>query len=194
MLFQTRNRRSRARDVGIGAAGLIAAGGAGAALEFFLDPQHGRRRRRQARDRTRAIGRRALRRARRRAFTARRQAVGLQHRAAAAARPSPRREYDDVTLARKVESELFRPADVPKGAISVNACDGIVQLRGAVGSLDEIVALGERAAAVAGVRRVENLLHTPGSPPKHAPPSAPDEVRARIRAAARSHDGARLGA
>ena len=30
------------------------------------------------------------------------------------------KHYDDVTLARQVETELFRPASVPKGAISVN--------------------------------------------------------------------------
>jgi hypothetical protein len=68
---------------------------------------------------------------------------------------------------------------VPKGSINVNACDGVVELRGEVRSADQVAALGEQAAAIAGVRRVENLLHTPGTPPKHAPPRDPAEVRAR---------------
>ncbi len=39
---------------------------------------------------------------------------------------------DDVTLARKVESEIFRDADVPKGQINVNAENGVIVLRGEV--------------------------------------------------------------
>ena len=37
-----------------------------------------------------------------------------------------------MTLARKVESEIFRAADAPKGAVSVNAENGVVFLRGEV--------------------------------------------------------------
>lgn len=88
------------------------------------------------------------------------------------------REYDDVTLARKVESEILRPAGAPKG-ISVNVAYGVVELRGQVEDPDDIEALGAAAAAVEGVKDVHNLLHTAGSPPKHSPPSTPEEVRAR---------------
>jgi osmotically-inducible protein OsmY len=42
----------------------------------------------------------------------------------------PREQPDDAALARKVETELFRDADVPKGDINVNAEDGVVFLRG----------------------------------------------------------------
>jgi hypothetical protein len=37
-----------------------------------------------------------------------------------------------VTLARGVESEIFRPADAPKGKVSVNVAHGVVELRGEV--------------------------------------------------------------
>ena len=69
---------------------------------------------------------------------------------------------DDVTLARKVESEIFRDADVPKGAIDVNAEHGKVVLRGEVDSTELIEELVGKARRVQGVEEVESLLHTPG--------------------------------
>ena len=72
-------------------------------------------------------------------------------------------EVDDVTLARNVESEL-----APRGQVSVNAANGVVQLRGEVGEAGLIEELVHRAHAVKGVRDVENLLHLPGEPaPMH---------------------------
>jgi hypothetical protein len=89
------------------------------------------------------------------------------------------REYDDVTLARKVESEILRDADAPKGAVAVSAQHGVVELRGVVGDPEKLKSLGEAAANVSGVKGVNNLLHTPGSPPKHSPVSDPADVRER---------------
>ena len=71
-----------------------------------------------------------------------------------------RKDYDDVTLARKVETELFRPADVPKGAISVNVNDGVVELRGELPDQGQIDELGDTARKIDGVKDVRNLLHT----------------------------------
>src|SRR3954447_943333 len=45
----------------------------------------------------------------------------------ASQQPKP---LDDVTITRKVETELFRSAKVDKGKISVNTADGVVWLRG----------------------------------------------------------------
>jgi osmotically-inducible protein OsmY len=70
------------------------------------------------------------------------------------------KDYDDVTLARKVETELFRPADVPKGAISVNVNAGVVELRGQLSDQAQIDELGDTARKVSGVKDVRNLLHT----------------------------------
>jgi osmotically-inducible protein OsmY len=80
--------------------------------------------------------------------------------------PSPARleDPDDVTLARKVETEIFRDADVPKGQINVNAENGKIVLRGEVEKPELIQDLEKKTKKVQGVTEVENLLHTPGSP------------------------------
>lgn len=158
---------------------LLAAGAAGAVLAWFLDPERGRRRRHMARDRTLALSRRSARNAARRAEFTAGPIRGAAHRAQHAVRPGPPRDYDEVTLTRKVETEIFRPADAPKGSVNVNVHEQVVELRGVVDRPEQIAALGEAAAAVEGVERVENLLHTPGAPIPHAPPSDPAEVRAR---------------
>ena len=91
------------------------------------------------------------------------------------------RDYDDVTLARRVESAIFRPAELHalKGHVSVNVADHVVELRGEVPDANLIEAFGSTAQGVDGVRGVHNLLHTPGQEPGHSPPSTPDEVRER---------------
>ena len=71
---------------------------------------------------------------------------------------------DDVTLARKVETEIFRDAEVPKGQINVNAENGKIVLRGEVEKPEMIKDLEKRTKKVQGVKEVENLLHTPGAP------------------------------
>ncbi|HUQ22421.1 MAG TPA: BON domain-containing protein [Gaiellaceae bacterium] len=73
------------------------------------------------------------------------------------------KQYDDATLKDKVESELFRDEHEVKGSISVNAQEGIVQLRGELPSQDLIDALVERTHQIHGVRGVESLLHLPGT-------------------------------
>lgn len=169
-----RMRRSARRG-----GSLLAAGAAGAVLAWFLDPERGRRRRNMTRDRTLAASRRSARNAMRSAEHAAGPVRGIAHRAQHAVHPGAPRDYDEVTLARKVETEIFRPADAPKATVNVNVHEQVVELRGVVSSPEEIAALGEAAAAVEGVARVENLLHTPGMPIPHAPPSDPDEVRER---------------
>jgi len=86
------------------------------------------------------------------------KAKGAVHTAASTV--SGGKDYDDVTLARKVESELFRPADVPKGQISVNVNDGVVELRGELTDQAQIDELGDTAMKIDGVKDVRNLLHT----------------------------------
>jgi len=109
----------------------------GAALAYFFYPDNGKRRRKATVKRLTGFARR------------RREGVqGLPQ--------------DDVTLARKVESEIFRDADVPKGAIDVNAEHGKVVLRGEVDSTELIEELVGKARRVQGVEEVESLLHTPG--------------------------------
>ncbi|HYM63197.1 MAG TPA: BON domain-containing protein [Gaiellaceae bacterium] len=74
------------------------------------------------------------------------------------------KEYDDATLAQKVQTEIFRAADSPKGAVNVNVADGVVQLRGEVQGPGLINELVEKARHVQGVRDVESFLHLPKTP------------------------------
>jgi hypothetical protein len=146
---------------------ILAVGAAlGAALAYFFDPQNGKRRRNMTRDRTLAFLRQGGRRAERAGRYAAAEAHGVKQKATHL-QEEPK-DLDDVTLARKVETEIFRPADVPKGKINVNVVEGVVQLRGEVDTPDMVDALVEKARSVQGVRDVENLLHLPGAPaPMH---------------------------
>jgi osmotically-inducible protein OsmY len=138
--------------------GLFALAGAiGAALAYFFDPDNGRRRRSIARDKAGKYARQAGR----RAEGAASQAGGLKEKAAHR-QEEPKPQPDDVTLARKVESEIFRDEHVPKGQINVNVEDGVVYLRGELEERDLISDLEQQARKVQGVLGVENLLHVPG--------------------------------
>src|SRR6266545_4203666 len=87
---------------------------------------------------------------------------GAAHRAvhAVPGRNGQTEALDDVSLARKVESVAFREAGVSKAHVSVNAESGVVYLRGRLEGEREIENLVRAAAAVEGVARVENMLHT----------------------------------
>src|SRR5690349_13704946 len=79
----------------------------------------------------------------------------------ASQQPKP---LDDVTITRKVETEIFRSNKVAKGKISVNTADGVVWLRGEVKNPQQVKDLEAKAAAIPEVKRVENLLHLPKTP------------------------------
>lgn len=131
-----------------------------AALAFFFDPTQGRRRRAMLVQR---VGGFFRRRARDTAGVG--QAVAAEAHAvkqkATHLREEPK-DFNDPTLAAKVETELFRDADVEKGKIDVNVQEGVVQLRGEVPSEDMMKALVAKARSVQGVVDVESLLHLPG--------------------------------
>ena len=139
----------------------------GAALAFFFDPNNGRRRRALAVDRTGGFFRGRARQAERAGRAVAAEAYGVSQKVThlkEEEKPQP----DDVTLARKVATEIFRDADVPKGQINVNAEHGKVILRGEVERPEMIRDLEERTRKVQGVQDVENLLHVPGTPaPMH---------------------------
>ncbi len=92
----------------------------------------------------------------------RRRAVVLGRFRGLIAKTHPK-HYDDATLKDKVESELFRDEHQVKGAISINAQQGVVQLRGELPSQDLIDALVARTRQIHGVKDVESLLHLPGT-------------------------------
>jgi osmotically-inducible protein OsmY len=141
---------------------------AGAAAAHFLDPQSGRRRRAVARDQ-------AVSKAKQGASAAQTQAqyaAAKVQGAATAATPSGTRleDADDVTLARKVETEIFRDPEAPKGDVSVDVQAGVAYLRGAVNDQSWIERLGEAARQVEGIKGVKNLLHATGTPAPAAEP------------------------
>jgi len=160
-----RLRQRSARELAAVAASALAAG---AALEFFFDPRSGKRRRHLVRDRTTAAFRRRARKVERQAHYEAGKMVGLAHAITHHDHAVP--ELDDVSLVRKVESELFRDRTIPKGPISINADRGIVVLRGQLEDAQEIERIEREVRGVAGVRDVENLLHPSGVP---APASRP---------------------
>lgn len=143
-------------------AALAIGAGAGYVAAYFLDPVSGRRRRKMTADRAAAVTRRALRRTQRAGRGAASAAYGvaqqIEHRGELP------KDYDDATLAQKVETEIFRDPRVPKGQLSVNAQRGVVQLRGEVPTPEMIETLVRRIREVQGVRGVESLLHLPGTP------------------------------
>jgi hypothetical protein len=78
--------------------------------------------------------------------------------------PEPKQDMDDVTLARKVETEIFRPQGAPKGKVDVNAVEGVVWLRGEVKNNAQQTEIEAKVRAIPEVRGVENLLHLPKTP------------------------------
>jgi len=147
------------------AAGLIALG---ASLGLLFDPRNGKRRRRMLRDRPLALARHGERRAERAAH------LGAAKTRALAARTrhlaSRAKSFDDGTLVDKVESEVFRFREIPKGKLNVEAANGIVSLRGQVERPEIIAEIIAKTRRVEGVRAVENLMHLPGiEAPHHEP-------------------------
>jgi osmotically-inducible protein OsmY len=135
---------------------------AGAAATHFLDP----RRRKEIRDQAVSKVQAGAGQAASTASHAASKAKG----AVAEATPSRTGDLDDVTLARKVETEIFRAPDAPKGDVSVDVQAGVASLRGVVADEQWITRLAEDAEKVDGIKGVNNLLHRPGTPAPAAEP------------------------
>jgi gas vesicle protein len=142
----------------------LAGGVTGAVAAYFFDPDRGRGRRTKTRDqlfgKARALGRKTERAGR--AIEA--EADGAYLRITHQEEQTPAEDYDDVTLARKVESELFTSDDFPKGSININVVDRVAELRGEVRTPDDIKSIEQRVRDIHGVRDVHNFLHLPKTP------------------------------
>jgi len=141
--------------------------GTAAGLVYFFNPEQGAARRAAAKDRAGATFRRLVRRSEELGRGVGAQTSGLKQQVAH--REDEPKDLDDVTLARKVETEIFRDADAPKGQVNVEVVEAVVTLRGQVESPDLIEELERSTRKVTGVRDVENLLHTPDQPAPNAP-------------------------
>jgi hypothetical protein len=164
--WRSRSRRSKLRHrldrVPRGVAWFAGGAAAGTVAAFLGDPQAGARRRALARDRTAGSIRRLARRSARGARIVGAYTVGWSKRARHL-REEPK-DFDDATLAQKVQTQIFRAAGSPKGTVDVNVANGIVQLRGEVERPELIDDLVRKVRRVQGVREVESFLHLPQAP------------------------------
>ena len=141
----------------------LAGAAVGGAAAYLFDRSSGA----QRREELQALARRRAQDVEGAARGAQATAQGVVAKAQHAAGGGESAPPDDVTLARKVESEIFRPADAPKGQVNVQALAGVVELRGQIDDPAVIEDLERRARNVTGVRDVRNLLHLPGQTPQN---------------------------
>jgi len=139
--------------------------GLGAGLKHFLDPEQGSARRKGLVQRVGGMFRGGMQRGSQAGRSVTSQAYGVTQKVTHMREDE--KDLTDETLKSKVETEIFRDADAPKGQVDINVIDGIVYLRGEV-EQDMIKDLERATRKITGVKDVENLLHTPGTP---APPT-----------------------
>ena len=140
---------------------VLIAGVSGAVVAFFADPARGRFRRSQLVDQ---VGAR-LRRVGRMRSRIVSDTYGMWQKVTHLEPES--RAVDDVTLANRVETQIFRESRVDKGRVNVNVENGTVVLRGELSHPDEINALEKAARKVPGVVSVRNLLSLEGTPTRN---------------------------
>jgi hypothetical protein len=162
-----RARRAAAgepRGPGWTGATLLAAlaGIGGAVVAFLMDPQRGRTRRARLIDQGAATLRRTGRRAEHAVRAAGASASGAMQAIQHATGAGGTGATDDVTLAARAATELFRDPSVPKGSINVNAERGVIVLRGEVKTAAQRDKLGRRAEKIDGAWSVQNLLRVEG--------------------------------
>lgn len=146
--------------------------GLGAAAQYFLDPERGNARRAQARDQVQAATRKAQRRAEGKAEYEREREAGLAYEASHPQQPPD----DDNTVTDKVRSEVLGRHEFSPYTINVDTVEGVVTLRGLVDDPAVIADLEQSVRKVVGVRDVENLLHSPHTPPPNYADSPPPGV------------------
>jgi osmotically-inducible protein OsmY len=154
-----RHAVSRRRAVTVSVATSVISG----LVVYFMDPERGRRRRNMARDRMLARMRRLARGMRGLWREAAAETYGVSHRIVHLV-PRQTEVADDETLRQRVESQLFRDRHIPKGDLNINCEHGMVILRGELDTTLDIAQLEERVRRTPGVRGVQNLLHTHGTP------------------------------
>jgi hypothetical protein len=135
---------------------------AGAAAAYFFDPERGHARRVQFIDWSGARLRRGWHAVNRLGSRTVSTGAALPQRMVAL-RSGPR-PADDLTLRDRVESEIFRNADLPKGRINIDVDSGVVTVRGQVDNAFQIANIEKAVLKVPGVVGVENLLHVDGTP------------------------------
>lgn len=155
-------KRAPGRRRGPSAVSVMGGAISGAIVAYFLDPQRGPARRARFVDWSHAQIRRG------KDSLDRLSALGSTTVAALPQRVvklrSGGRSVDDLTLRDRVENDVFRHPDLPKGRINVDVESGIVTIRGQVDNAFQIASVEKAVLKVPGVHGVENLLHVDGTP------------------------------
>ena len=136
---------------------------AGAAAVYFFDPERGRARRALFADWAGARLRRGWRAVNQISARTSNSAAAFPQRMVQLRSMRPR-PADDLTLRDRVESEVFRNPDLPKGQINLDVKSGVVTIRGQVENAYQIANVEKAVLKVPGVAGVENLLHVDGTP------------------------------
>lgn len=131
----------------------------GFAAAYFGDRERGRARRAELGRQVDAIRLEASRAAQRGVTVAADRASGIRSRVMGPDNQDP----DDLTLLDRVESQVFADPSIPKDKINLMVVDGKAVIRGQVDE-PQIGAIEAAVRKVVGVREVENLLHTQGTP------------------------------
>lgn len=71
---------------------------------------------------------------------------------------------DDLTLLDRIQSEIYRRPEIPKGAFNIEVVRGVTILRGQLPDRGAIETVERAVRAVDGVVGVRNLLHVAGEP------------------------------
>jgi hypothetical protein len=135
----------------------------GAAAAYLFDPERGRARRARLGERMGAQLRRSWRTVNQLRARTSNSATAFPQRMVQL-RSMRARPADDLTLRDRVESEVFRNPDLPKGRINFDVESGVVTIRGQVDNAYQIANVEKAVLKVPGVSGVENLLHVDGTP------------------------------
>lgn len=139
---------------------LLLGAGAGALGIFLLDPDRGRSRRARLADQASALARRGRRRLDR---TTRLVTATVEGKVEALRHVGPGAPpANDAALVERIETEVFRDPSIPKGAININAENGVVVIRGELPDLETRERLDAAVRRVAGVWDVSDLTHLVG--------------------------------
>lgn len=149
---------------------VLAAAAGGAGLAYLFDPDRGRTRRARLRDQALATWRRDVRALERKANFERGKLEGMTHRATHRGEREP---ASDQVLVDKIRSEALGRAPELAHRISIDACKGVVTLRGQLDTPEDVARVEALVAPVSGVQRVVNLAHLPGE----AAPNKADALR-----------------
>ena len=134
----------------------------GAATAYFFDPQDGRRRRNELRDRSLKL----LRRAGQRLVRKGKYVAGQAQGAAAEARgvvSSPEVATDDATIRQRILSDAFRDVPVSTKDVDVLVERGVAKLRGSVEDESLVETLVRRVSQTPGVVDVQQELEVTSS-------------------------------